>query len=96
MYAKELCETRVAPQQEGEVHGLLLQLDQSLEALMDAVNTMQYRLEPVLRSSDPQVAGKDGVQRSPTTQVGERLLLQINRVTHANDLLREAINRLEV
>lgn len=96
MYAKELCETRVAPQQEGEVHGLLLQLDQSLEALMDSVNTMQYRLEPVLRQSEPQVAGKDGVQRCPSTQVGERLLLQINRVSHATDVLREALNRLEV
>lgn len=90
-------QVQVAPKQEGEVHEMLNQLGQSLEALMDSVNTMQYRLEPVLRNSEPQINGnKDGAQRSPSTQVGERLCLSASRVMHANDVLRDVLSRLEV
>lgn len=89
-------QVQVAPKQEGEIHSMLSQLDQSLEALMDSVNTMQYRLEPVMRASEPQVSDKENAQRCPTTQVSERIQLYIYRVLHANDVLRDSISRLEV
>lgn len=92
----ERCEVQAGQQQEGEIHSMLSQLDQALESLNDAVNTIQYRLEPVMRSSDPQVAGKEGLQTGPSTPISSRLQMQIHRVQFANNVLRDSITRLEV
>lgn len=89
-------QVQVAPKQEGEIHSMLSQLDQALESLMDSVNTMQYRLEPVMRASNPQVSEKDSAQPCPSTQISERLQVYIFRVLHANNVLRDSIGRLEV
>lgn len=89
-------QVQVAPKQEGEIHSMLNQLDQAMEALMDSVNTMQYRLEPVMRPLEPQVNGKDSAQPSPSTQISERLQIYIYRALHAQNVLRDSISRLEV
>lgn len=89
-------QAQLAPKQDGEVHDFLNHLDLSLQMLMDSVNTMEHRLAPVLRSTNPAVASKDGLSRCPGTQVGERLARSLNQINHANDVLREALDRLEV
>lgn len=80
---------------ESQVEEQCHRLSRMVEILPKAVDALESRLYPVLRTSDTGQNGSDGVELSLVPHA-EYLRRQVNQMVALNDQLNDIIDRLEI
>ena len=83
-----------AKRPEREIEAELSCQDRMIGNLIDIVDQLSIRLQPVLRDPSPEADGADKEQ--PATALGRSIAQFTNRIRSARDLLSDVLERLEL
>lgn len=79
----------------GEIERLMRELNEATMFLVDNLYEFSEQLNPVLRN-EPAVAGDDVASRAVSTDLGNALMNQIERVHRANAKIRDLRDKVEL